>query len=145
MPEQQVEGEVAQENKNISYTIKPTAPCALCGKPAPEEEMEMKLDVPQTWGINYDKFMFSDLPVHQQCKHKHTKSSNTYSWLGVIAILGIVSGYFMGNSGTLEGLATSLFVGGIVLIIIWTFGWRAFNRKTFKKVESWATEYVEFS
>ena len=145
MSEQQVEVKVVQEKNNLSYTIKPSSPCALCGKPAPEEQMEMKLDVPQTWGINYDKFMFSDLPVHQECKQKHTKSSNTYAWLGGIALLGIVSGYFLGKSGTLDGLAASLFVGGIFLIIIWTFGWRAFNRKTFKKVGIWATEHVKFS
>ena len=70
-----------------TYEIDPNAPCALCGSPSPQNKMNITIDKPQTWGIDYDKFTFSNLPVCNACKRRHENSTKIVGGLALLSVL----------------------------------------------------------
>ena len=126
-----------------NFQIDQEAPCALCGMESPDTTIDIKLQAPKQWSTQYEKLDYSGLLVHADCKERYQRQSLFANSLLAVSLLGLFLGWLLSKlSGEVGGLF--IFIG-VVCLFVWVFFWRSLNRRTYKKVSSWAKQNVLFS
>lgn len=133
------------QSNQSSYSIDPTAPCALCNSPSPSNRMDIIINKPQTWRTGYDKFTFADLPVCDACAQRRGKvmKIQTILFLSSVLMCGLATlAGFMIKTAHIGAILVFLFVLGFLILIGAVVSWRSDQRKMFHKIEAWAATYV---